>query len=1305
MASQNLTGYGPSNIWQNLTFDGNERKYDLWETKILGYMKLKKLKMVFVTEVEITEEQNETAFSELIQFLDERSLSLIIREARDDGRKAWKILREFYASSSKPRIITLYNQLTTLQKTRSETVTDYLIRAENTAMSLRSVGEQVSDALLIAMVLKGLPDEYKAFVAVTTHSENVQTFQKFKASLRNFEETENTRRNKNEKENSVLKTFDSHSRKPKQPITCYNCGTPGHKSNECQKEKSSNNRWCRFCKSNTHHTRSCRKNKDNANKAAATDDNHTFTFKVDVENTLKSTTDTFLVDCGATAHIVNNDTGFIEVDKSFDPKEHYVELADGTRSNNIAKAKGTFLTKFYTTNGDEVEIKLTNVLYIPSFPQCIFSVQAATKNGCKLNFQDDSAELVTQNGTVFPVYQQDRLYYLYKSAIRGKRAETLKTWHQILGHCNPNDISRMENHVQDMKISDSEKFDCEVCTLAKQPNTRNREPDVRATQPFELVHTDLSGPIEPVAKDGFRYTIVFTDDFSGCMFTYSLKQKADACQATEKFLADIAPYGKVKTLSFDDDIYPVGDVKRVRSDNGGEFTSGEFKNLLLHHSIKHEKSAPYSPHQNGTAERSWRTLFEMARSLLLESGLPKFLWTYAVMAATHIRNRCYSQRIQSTPYGLITGIKPNIARMHIFGTLCYPFVQNAKKLDPRSKRGVFVGYDRESPAYLVYDPETKSVSKHRLVKFTDTMKAPASDASDQMLPGEPTKPEEPAPVVDNQPATNSELRRNPSRTRQPPSYLNDYEVENNEYEYYVNRVDYCYYISAPSTYRKAIEGEHADKWNCAMNTEIEALKHNDTFIVTDLPEGKSIVGGRWVFALKGDPENPDYKARYVAKGYSQVEGIDYNETFSPTARMETLRTLVQVACQNDLLVHQMDVKSAFLHAPIDEEIYVNQPEGYSTDPSKVWRLKKSLYGLKQSGRNWNVTLYNYLKDIGFTQSKSDPCLFLKISGDEIAYLLVWVDDIIIAASTSDILTDIKTSLSTKFKMKDLQELDNFLGIKFKRTRDNISMTQEEYIRKVLKRFRMEDSKPRSTPCEQNPSAYETDCTDLVDIHEYRQMVGSLIYAMICTRPDLSYVVTKLSQHLSCPTQADAIMLKHVFRYLNKTADYRMTFTKSPDPLRITAFCDADWAASSDRRSISGYCVSLNMSGPPICWKSQRQKSVALSTCEAEYVAMSIVCQEVVFLKKHLLSEMLGIDLSSLILCDNQGAIALSKNPTKHSKAKHIDIRYHFVRESLANYLIDVDYVPSNENFADIFTKPPKKFLLEKFNIYIFGRSN
>ena len=204
MASQGSTGYGPSNLWQSLAFDGDEKRFELWETRMLGYFKLKKLKHVLTTNDEITEEINEVAYAELIQFLDERSLILVSREARNQGRRAWRILKEHYASGSKPRIITLYNELTTLIKSSEESITDYLLRAEKSVISLRAAGEQISESLLIAMVLKGLPDEYKAFVAITTQSENVQDFIRFKSSLKNFEETENSRKS-NDNKNSVMK--------------------------------------------------------------------------------------------------------------------------------------------------------------------------------------------------------------------------------------------------------------------------------------------------------------------------------------------------------------------------------------------------------------------------------------------------------------------------------------------------------------------------------------------------------------------------------------------------------------------------------------------------------------------------------------------------------------------------------------------------------------------------------------------------------------------------------------------------------------------------------------------------------------------------------------------------------------------------------------------------------------------------------------------------------------------------------------------------------------------------------------------
>lgn len=281
----------------------------------------------------------------------------------------------------------------------------------------------------------------------------------------------------------------------------------------------------------------------------------------------------------------------------------------------------------------------------------------------------------------------------------------IQTWHRILGHCNFDDVAKLEKVVKGMMIKgkhDKSNQNCEICTQGKFTQSRNRQADAKATTVLELVHTDLCGPIEPADKDGYRYAIAFTDDYSGMIFPYFIKAKSDTTKATEKFIADVAPYGKIKC---------------IRSDNGTEFTGQEFQSLIRSNGIRHETSAPYSPHQNGTAERGWRTLFEMSRCMLLESNLPKQLWTYAVQTAAQIRNRCYSKRLEQTPFRVFTGKTPNLSNMKIFGSECYVYKQEKKKLDSRCKKGIFVGYDKYSPAYNVYYPETGKVQKHRLVKL------------------------------------------------------------------------------------------------------------------------------------------------------------------------------------------------------------------------------------------------------------------------------------------------------------------------------------------------------------------------------------------------------------------------------------------------------------------------------------------------------------------------------------------------------------------------------------------------------------
>ena len=483
---------------------------------------------------------------------------------------------------------------------------------------------------------------------------------------------------------------------------------------------------------------------------------------------------------------------------------------------------------------------------------------------------------------------------------------------------------------------------------------------------------------------------------------------------------------------------------------------------------------------------------------------------------------------------------------------------------------------------------------------------------------------------------------------------------------------------------------------------MNALIDNDTFELTKTPEDRSVVGGKWVYNVKlGLNGEEKFKARYVAKGYSQIQSVDYNETFSPTARITSIRMLVQLVSQNNWLIHQMDVKTAYLNADIDCEIYVDQPEGFSKTNDKgeklVWKLKKSLYGLKQSGRNWNNMLHKFLLQENFVQSFADPCLYTKFVNDSRIVIIIWVDDILIATDNEEKLCDVKRALCDKFKMKDMGRLSWFLGIEFSFEKDCIIMNQTKYLEKVLKRFKMSDCKPKAVPCDLSVNKMIDESEQLIDARLYREIVGSLIYVMTGTRPDLCYVVSKLSQYMAKPTKAHLNLAKHCLKYIKGTLKYGLKFQKS-DKLKLFGFCDADWGASEDRYSISGYSFQLSSNGPLISWKSRKQRTVALSSCEAEYVALTDVMQEAKFLRQ-LFADMSGSNKDCVtVYADNQGAIALAKNPVHHQRSKHIDIRYHFIRSEITNGVVVLYYVPSEENVADIFTKAVSKFKLNKFAI-------
>ena len=351
---------------------------------------------------------------------------------------------------------------------------------------------------------------------------------------------------------------------------------------------------------------------------------------------------------------------FVKIYDDFDNKKHTIELADSSRQQNIVECKGDARIQLQDSNGRKCNIMLTNALYIPSFKQDIISVRRLTLNGVKVVFDKDYAEMITPDGTKFDIKQQGKLYYVNSADDHVASVRSLESWHHLMGHCNTNDLINLENVVNGMKISNKNKFDCATCMKGKMVETRNRNADEKARKPLELVHTDLSGCVTPVSYEGKKYCITFVDDYSGLINVYFLRNKSDATAATSQFIADMSPYGN---------------IKRLRCDNGTEFTSNDFKELMTKNKIHQEFSSPYSPHQNGTSERSFRTLFEMVRCMLIQSKLPKELWNYATRYAASIRNRCYNNRLKMTPFQAFTNKKPDVSKLQVFGSTCYAYVQ------------------------------------------------------------------------------------------------------------------------------------------------------------------------------------------------------------------------------------------------------------------------------------------------------------------------------------------------------------------------------------------------------------------------------------------------------------------------------------------------------------------------------------------------------------------------------------------------------------------------------------------------------
>ncbi|CAL8119105.1 unnamed protein product [Prunus armeniaca] len=471
-----------------------------------------------------------------------------------------------------------------------------------------------------------------------------------------------------------------------------------------------------------------------------------------------------------------------------------------------------------------------------------------------------------------------------------------------------------------------------------------------------------------------------------------------------------------------------------------------------------------------------------------------------------------------------------------------------------------------------------------------------------------------------------------------------------------------------------------------MQEELKALDQHNTWRITKLPKGKKAVGCKWIYKLKfkSDGSIERHKARLVARGFTQTFEVDYKETFAPVAKMNTIRVLLSVAVNKGWPMYQMDLKNAFLHGDLKEEVYMKLPPGHpqSNELDLVCKLHKSIYGLKQSPRAWYAKLSSVLTSVGFKSSNADSSQFVRTGAMGKLVVLIYVDDLIITGDNADEIFNLKQSLRQRFAIKDLGILKYFLGIEVATSHRGLFLNQRKYVLDLLKEANMSDAKPAITPLDSKlkPSLKGT---PLTDIGYYQRLVGKLIYLTI-TRPDITYPVSIVSQFMHSPTLEHLTLVKRILRYLKGSVG-RGIIMKKNNNTQIMGYCDADWAGNAIDRKSTGYCRFVG--GNLVTWKSKKQTVVARSSAEAEYHAMASTACELIWLKGLLCDLSVPTNLPMSLFCDNQAAMHIASNPVFHERTKHIEVDCHYIREQVQSQVIQTHYTRSFDQLADIFTKP------------------
>lgn len=1252
--------------------------YIEWKRSMLAFLRTKKLARC------IAEENTETDADKLDETLGWLVLAIessVANHFNDEQTPLaiWKLLQKSFSESGLDREVSALLDLTSVKYSECAGMDDYIGRTLEAWKRCTDAKVVIADRVVALLLLGKLGSEYQPFIMGMTASGAEITVDKVKASLLSLVPTTSVKAGET--------AFMSHGGRPQHnkavrkstpavvsQLRCFSCGQTGHFRRKCPAGNSG-----------SYAPRSGYQNDRGANNPNVANAKFANAFSAFVD---ADSSDDWFIDSGASRHMTPRRDILTDFQSSTMP---FISVANNARLEVAGCG-----TAFVLFGGIEVAVR--NVLCVPGLKANLLSVSEIIRAKNRVTFDQNGCSVYNgRNELLVTANARGGTYKIEASQVRCRLAvnSDIFDWHRRLGHLGYTGMCKLKAECDGLSFSgDKESLrGCESCAKGKMARGAFVGPpktEVKTKSILELLHMDVCGPMETKSLGGARYFVCIIDDFSRKVFVSFLTEKSAVVDVFSAFKHMAENQCDKK-------------IKRLRSDNGTEFVNSAMRKICKDAGIVHETTVPYTPQQNGTAERMNRTIVERSKCMLDDADLGKEFWAEAVHHATYLINRSVNRTTGKTPEEIWSGERPNLSKLKMFGNKVMVHVnkQQRRKWDEKAEKMIFIGYADTQKGLRCFDLKKRKVVTCRDVVFLDMNAAKNGnnvvvdfyDDDDEEEPEE-TVVEEGANENDETGEGDDEEAFDDAVSDPLVGAANPVGAVKSEVEEKLRRSErsrtnepkYVYLAcdqetGDPMTPEDALGGHNAVDWRNAMHSELASLDVNNTWELMSLPAGRKAIKTKWVFKTKRDDDGTvlRYKARLVAKGCSQTYGVDYTETYSPVVRYTSLRLLIAMAAQRGLSIDQMDAITAYLQGDLDEEIYTQQPEGFDDGSGRVCKLKKAMYGLKQSGRQWNRCLDDALQSFGLIKSKIDMCVYYTKNVDLI--IAIYVDDILICWKDPAVRDQIRAKLEKKFQMKYLGRAKTCVGLHIEFENDGISIGQASYAKDVLERFKMSNCKPVATPTDVSQKLMPNSPDDDVIEAPYQEAVGSLLYLVQGTRPDLAFAVNNVSRFNSNYRSSHWAAVKRIMRYLKGTINYRIKYKRCEG--RLSGFVDADWAADVvDRRSCTGWVYLL--AGGAVSWSSKRQKTVALSTTEAEYMAMSAAAQEAAWLSEFM-GQFAKIDGVKLF-CDNQGALEIAETEAFRKNTKHISIRYHFIREKVVEGLITLQYVPTEKNVADCLTK-------------------